>query len=164
MWNRSLRATSLLSLRYLCIFLQVVGIDLGTTNSAVAAMEGGKPTIVTNAEGVFLLLLQSLASSTRPIGVHGVVCGRGLIDFISVCMFCKVTTRSVAHGPCMHRGIICGPWVSLQPASVSSLQPELPLPVPGARTTPSVVAYTKRRGQPREHLRLCEALYWPKDD
>lgn len=30
---------------------QVVGIDLGTTNSAVAAMEGGRPTIVTNAEG-----------------------------------------------------------------------------------------------------------------
>lgn len=29
---------------------KVVGIDLGTTNSAVAAMEGGKPTIVTNAE------------------------------------------------------------------------------------------------------------------
>jgi molecular chaperone DnaK (HSP70) len=31
--------------------MQVVGIDLGTTNSAVAAMEGGRPTIVTNAEG-----------------------------------------------------------------------------------------------------------------
>lgn len=31
--------------------LQVVGIDLGTTNSAVAAMEGGKPTVITNAEG-----------------------------------------------------------------------------------------------------------------
>ncbi|CAM6091717.1 unnamed protein product [Calypogeia fissa] len=30
---------------------KVVGIDLGTTNSAVAAMEGGKPTIVTNSEG-----------------------------------------------------------------------------------------------------------------
>uniref|UniRef100_A0A804N434 Uncharacterized protein n=1 Tax=Zea mays TaxID=4577 RepID=A0A804N434_MAIZE len=30
---------------------KVVGIDLGTTNSAVAAMEGGKPTVVTNAEG-----------------------------------------------------------------------------------------------------------------
>lgn len=30
---------------------KVVGIDLGTTNSAVGAMEGGKPTIVTNAEG-----------------------------------------------------------------------------------------------------------------
>ncbi|XVE80884.1 hypothetical protein DITRI_Ditri15bG0016900 [Diplodiscus trichospermus] len=30
---------------------KVVGIDLGTTNSAVAAMEGGKPTIVSNAEG-----------------------------------------------------------------------------------------------------------------
>ena len=32
-------------------FSQVVGIDLGTTNSAVAAMEGGKPVIVPNAEG-----------------------------------------------------------------------------------------------------------------
>lgn len=31
--------------------MQVVGIDLGTTNSAVAAMEGGKPTIIANAEG-----------------------------------------------------------------------------------------------------------------
>eukprot|EP00798_Chlamydomonas_sp_ICE-L_P023182 gene23182-30394_t len=30
---------------------KTVGIDLGTTNSAVAAMEGGKPTIITNAEG-----------------------------------------------------------------------------------------------------------------
>lgn len=30
---------------------KVVGIDLGTTNSAVAAMEGSRPTIVTNAEG-----------------------------------------------------------------------------------------------------------------
>ena len=29
----------------------MVGIDLGTTNSAVAAMEGGKPTIITNSEG-----------------------------------------------------------------------------------------------------------------
>uniref|UniRef100_A0A6N2MTE5 Uncharacterized protein n=1 Tax=Salix viminalis TaxID=40686 RepID=A0A6N2MTE5_SALVM len=29
----------------------ILGIDPGTTNSAVAAMEGGKPKIVTNAEG-----------------------------------------------------------------------------------------------------------------
>eukprot|EP00441_Pelagodinium_beii_P043299 CAMPEP_0197649972 /NCGR_PEP_ID=MMETSP1338-20131121/30493_1 /TAXON_ID=43686 ORGANISM="Pelagodinium beii, Strain RCC1491" /NCGR_SAMPLE_ID=MMETSP1338 /ASSEMBLY_ACC=CAM_ASM_000754 /LENGTH=131 /DNA_ID=CAMNT_0043224291 /DNA_START=57 /DNA_END=449 /DNA_ORIENTATION=+ len=30
---------------------KVVGIDLGTTNSAVAAMEAGSPTIIQNAEG-----------------------------------------------------------------------------------------------------------------
>jgi len=31
---------------------KVVGIDLGTTNSVVAAIEGGKPTVITNAEGL----------------------------------------------------------------------------------------------------------------
>ncbi len=30
---------------------KVVGIDLGTTNSVVAVMEGGKPTVIVNAEG-----------------------------------------------------------------------------------------------------------------
>lgn len=30
---------------------KVVGIDLGTTNSVVAVMEGGKPTVITNSEG-----------------------------------------------------------------------------------------------------------------
>ena len=30
---------------------KVVGIDLGTTNSVVAAIEGGQPTVITNAEG-----------------------------------------------------------------------------------------------------------------
>ena len=31
---------------------KVVGIDLGTTNSVVAAIEGGQPTVITNAEGL----------------------------------------------------------------------------------------------------------------
>ena len=30
---------------------KVVGIDLGTTNSVVAVMEGGKPSVIQNAEG-----------------------------------------------------------------------------------------------------------------
>src|ERR1700757_2662708 len=30
---------------------KAVGIDLGTTNSVVAVMEGGQPTVITNSEG-----------------------------------------------------------------------------------------------------------------
>ena len=30
---------------------KVIGIDLGTTFSAVAVMEGGEPTVIPNAEG-----------------------------------------------------------------------------------------------------------------
>src|SRR6204780_4365462 len=30
---------------------KVVGIDLGTTNSVIATMEGGQPTVIPNAEG-----------------------------------------------------------------------------------------------------------------
>lgn len=30
---------------------KVIGVDLGTTNSVVAVMEGGEPTVITNAEG-----------------------------------------------------------------------------------------------------------------
>ena len=30
---------------------KIIGIDLGTTNSVVAIMEGGKPKVIENAEG-----------------------------------------------------------------------------------------------------------------
>ena len=30
---------------------KIIGIDLGTTNSVVAVMEGGEPVVITNPEG-----------------------------------------------------------------------------------------------------------------
>jgi molecular chaperone DnaK len=33
------------------IMLKIIGIDLGTTNSAMAYMSGGKPNVIANAQG-----------------------------------------------------------------------------------------------------------------
>ena len=30
---------------------KIIGVDLGTTNSCVAVMEGGEPVVITNSEG-----------------------------------------------------------------------------------------------------------------
>jgi molecular chaperone DnaK len=34
---------------------KIIGIDLGTTNSVVAVMEGGEPTVIPSAEGSRLI-------------------------------------------------------------------------------------------------------------
>ena len=34
---------------------KIIGIDLGTTNSVVAVMEGGEPTVIPSAEGERLI-------------------------------------------------------------------------------------------------------------
>jgi len=49
--GKSRRSAARVATRAVAPGEKVVGIDLGTTNSAVAAMEGGTPTIIPNAEG-----------------------------------------------------------------------------------------------------------------
>ena len=42
-----------------------VGIDLGTTNSCVAVLEGGEPTVIPNAEGARTTCLLYTSPSPR---------------------------------------------------------------------------------------------------
>ncbi len=48
---------------------KIIGIDLGTTNSVVAVMEGGDPVVIPNAEGSRLdSLRRRLYEEWRPPG------------------------------------------------------------------------------------------------
>lgn len=69
--------------------MQVVGIDLGTTNSAVAAMEGGKPTVITNAEGARTTpsVVAFTKNGDRLVGQVGSYSVPGVGTSINVCWF-----------------------------------------------------------------------------
>ena len=49
---------------------KIIGIDLGTTNSVVAVIEGGEPTVVTNPEGARLTpsVVAFTSSNERLVG------------------------------------------------------------------------------------------------
>ena len=46
---------------------KIIGIDLGTTNSCVAVLEGGEPTVITNPEGEGLHLQLSVLVKMKSV-------------------------------------------------------------------------------------------------
>ena len=47
---------------------KIIGIDLGTTNSCVAVMEGGQPTVIANTEGKNNTIRCSIHKNRRASG------------------------------------------------------------------------------------------------
>jgi hypothetical protein len=131
--------------------LQVVGIDLGTTNSAVAAMEGGKPTIITNAEG----------GRTTPSVVAFTKTGDRLVG--QVRPVARVGVQFAAKGrqrgtPCLPKQLFSNEHLHcIMVAVVISLRAGLAL-------TRLLLLRADRQApgccQPREHLLLSKAFCW----
>jgi molecular chaperone DnaK len=72
---------------------KVVGIDLGTTNSVVAAIEGGQPTVITNLEG--LRTTPSIVAYTKKeeLLVGQVAKRQSVINAENTFFFCKTFYR-----------------------------------------------------------------------
>lgn len=135
---------------YLELHMQVVGIDLGTTNSAVAAMEGGKPTIITNAEG----------GRTTPSVVAFTKTGDRLVG--QVCMQRGSSRSSVIvlqHTICWTSSHGSLAYPSFNPAHLLHIM-VLNIPSPCCRCGGAADCQASGCGQPREHFLLCQAFCW----
>ena len=63
---------------------RIIGIDLGTTNSVVAVMEGGEPTVIPTAEGGRLCpSVVAGMSSTQGTRVRPFISSSNLVFIIS---------------------------------------------------------------------------------
>src|SRR5213083_2878854 len=59
---------------------KIIGIDLGTTNSVVAVMEGGEPVVISNPEGGRLTpsVVAFTKTGERLVGQEGIFAARDL--------------------------------------------------------------------------------------
>ena len=64
---------------------RVIGIDLGTTNSAIAVMEAGEPTIIPNSEG------GRITPSVVAVGKSG---GRSVVPAVSFVAWSRIGSSS----------------------------------------------------------------------
>jgi chaperone protein DnaK len=81
---------------------KVVGIDLGTTNSVVAVMEGGKPTVIANAEGLRTTASVVAYTKKQEILVGQIAKRQGVINpentFFSVKRFIGSKMKEIPEG------------------------------------------------------------------
>ena len=85
---------------------KIIGIDLGTTNSVVAVMEGGEPVVITNSEGGRLTpsVVGFTKSGERLVGLD-LFMGRDGVSRWSATTKRDVTTRYPVTEPHTHQAL-----------------------------------------------------------
>jgi len=125
---------------------KIIGIDLGTTNSVVAVMEGGEPVVIPNAEG----------SRTTPSVVAFTATGERLVGQIAKNQAQKNPERTILsikrEMGSDHRNVIDGKSYSPQEISAMILQ-KLKQDLPSSALSTSLLRHRSHTGLTKKPIR-----------
>ena len=80
---------------------KTIGIDLGTTNSCMAVLEGGEPTVITNAEGgrTTPSVVAFTKDGQRLVGLEALLLGEVVALLVAAALLSRLRTQARPRRP-----------------------------------------------------------------